>query len=607
MKRSLKITRSFSCAADRLALAVFSGLGSDFALGCFGDFLRGDHQKYLDRTLDISTYGNWRDFYVDYIAVSLMSKFPNLNIEVDRDAVALEKFLQSERCCAETNSRLRLLYKAPLTNRALLVHVLELARVKIDAVLGEFSWDDAARHFSFGPGATIGLTSSEGDSWYKFGFEKPTTTRLCSGLSRCVITHFHRWRTHLTQISGREFDEDSLEFVIGNRITTVPKNAKTNRVIAIEPLLNMFIQKGIGSLLRLRLKRIGINLDSQEPNQLLAQAGSQDGSLATLDLSSASDSVSLGLVDLLLPPEWVSAIKLCRSSNGVLPDGSVINYHKVSSMGNGYTFELESLIFWALTSSVVSFRKERDSRIAVYGDDIIVPRDCYDDLVTVLNYCGFTTNSKKSFSNGPFRESCGKHFFLGREVTPIYVTKPIDTVERVFWFCNSMKRLGSRFLGLGYGIASQFQDAFTEGLTLLPPYLQKPTVPFNWGDNAIAGDFDEVRPGVDPFTGQYRVHYLRRLYKEKVLGGYPMLLKSLHGLEARSEFLRGSNAGSLDWVQRFERYCVLKSRWKPATASIALESMDAWKIPTQTFKLVPVKGLVTQWVGLGPWVEVQSD
>jgi hypothetical protein len=532
-----------------------------------------------------------------------MSKFPNLDVDVDRDAVAIEKFLQSERCCAETNSRLRLLYRSPLTSRDLLVHVIELARVKIEAVLGEFSWDDAARHFSFGPGATIGLTSSEGDSWYKFGYEKPTTTRLCLDLSRCVIAHLHRWKTHLSQISGGEPGEASIEVVIGNQITTVPKNAKTNRVIAIEPLLNMFIQKGIGKLLRLRLKRVGINLDTQELNQLLAQAGSKDGSLATLDLSSASDSVSIGLVDLLLPPEWATAIKLCRSSNGVLPDGSVINYHKVSSMGNGYTFELESLIFWALASSVVSFRRERDSRIAVYGDDIIVPSSCYGDLVTVLNYCGFTTNSKKSFASGPFRESCGKHFFLGREVTPVYITKSVDSVERVFWFCNAMKRLGSRYLGVGFGVAAQFRDAYSEGLTLLPSFLRKPTVPFNWGDNALAGDFDEVCPGTDRETGQYRVRYLRRLYKKRLVGGYPMLLKSLLGLEARSEFLRGTNPGSLEWIQRFERYCLLKSRWLPATASIALGKKGRAEIPTQVYTLAPVKGQTTQWDGLGPWVE----
>lgn len=142
---------------------------------------------------------------------------------------------------------------------------------------------------------------------------------------------------------------------MGNKVTTVPKNSKTDRVIAIEPLMNMYVQKGIGGAIRHSLRSVGINLNDQTSNQRLAREGSLQGKLATVDLSSASDSVSLLLVEELLPPDWVAAIKLCRSPCGVLPDGSVINYQKVSSMGNGFTFELESLIFWAACSSVCQY------------------------------------------------------------------------------------------------------------------------------------------------------------------------------------------------------------------------------------------------------------
>jgi hypothetical protein len=91
------------------------------------------------------------------------------------------------------------------------------------------------------------------------------------------------------------------------------------------------------------------------------------------------------------------------------------HYHKFSSMGNGCTFGLESLIFAAAARAVGS----RD--FCVYGDDIIIETELYEPLVTLLSALGFTTNSEKSFNQGPFRESCGVDAYLGTDITPFYV------------------------------------------------------------------------------------------------------------------------------------------------------------------------------------------
>ena len=196
-------------------------------------------------------------------------------------------------------------------------------------------------------------------------------TGECAALGEALFSVYPQWRKAIVP----EFPEGSPEYDIvpGNSITTVPKSSKTDRVIAIEPLLNMFVQKGIGGMIRRRLKRVGIDLDSQKRNQELAKLGSLSKTLATIDLSSASDTISLGLVEWLVPADWVLAMKICRSPIGTLPSGERIRYQKISSRGNGFTFELESMIFYALTRAVAESMDESVRDIAVFGDDIIAP------------------------------------------------------------------------------------------------------------------------------------------------------------------------------------------------------------------------------------------
>jgi len=161
-----------------------------------------------------------------------------------------------------------------------------------------------------------------------------------------------------------------------------------------------------------------VNLDFQGLNQALAIYGSHSGKYATIDLASASDTVSKEVVQALLPEPWLTILAAMRSPDYRL-DGEWHCYAKWSSMGNGYTFELESLLFWALCSSI-------DEDVAVYGDDLIVPTQSFESIVRVLEVCGFTVNTEKSFSSGPFRESCGQDAFHGVSVTPIYWKEPLD-------------------------------------------------------------------------------------------------------------------------------------------------------------------------------------
>ena len=200
---------------------------------------------------------------------------------------------------------------------------------------------------------------------------------------------------------------------------TVPKNAQIDRVACKEPEVNMWLQRALGLRLRKQLQAVGIDLTDQSRNQGLARDARKRG-LSTLDLSSASDTISRELVRRLLPPEWYAVLDDVRVKSTVLPDGSVHTLNMFSSMGNGFTFELESLIFWALVRAVAYLTRTRGT-ISVFGDDIICPTAIARLVIQTFAYCGFTVNAQKSMIKGHYRESCGAHWYGTRDIKPVYI------------------------------------------------------------------------------------------------------------------------------------------------------------------------------------------
>lgn len=178
-------------------------------------------------------------------------------------------------------------------------------------------------------------------------------------------------------------------------------------------------------MIRRRLKLKGVDLDDNSINKHYARIGSRTGSLATIDLSNASDNIHLGLVKALLPERWYRYIWYTRSPVMELLDGSSMDLNKVSTMGNGFTFELESLIFWALARGVLKALRIRDTRLAVYGDDIVIHHEAFNGLTQVLEELGMVVNTDKSFRSGPYRESCGGYYYLGADLQPFHVRKPV--------------------------------------------------------------------------------------------------------------------------------------------------------------------------------------
>lgn len=467
----------------------------------------------------LSRFPDVTDFRREYLASEMMSKYPGLDIGVDREEVALTAFAASERACLDSNIRLQWACKEYGVDA-----VMSTARRLLHSLLGEFDLDEMSSMMSFTSGASTRLKRRDSLPPMKYSAGKKLhVTPLCLPYALAAIRSSHSWSELLVSQHGSI--ANCLEVVKGNRITTVPKNAKTDRIIAIEPDMNMYVQKGIGGMIRRRLRNVGVNLNSQTKNQDYARVGSLDGTLATIDLKAASDSISTELVRYLVPHDWYRHIMATRSWRGTLPDGTSVSYEKVSSMGNGYTFELESALFWALTRASILCSGCQDHRLAIFGDDIVCNTGVVELLVRVLNYAGFQTNQSKSFWQGPFRESCGKHFVSGVDVTPFYVRRPIDSVPRLYWICNQFRRWATAPLGFG----SQSSFELWRSIRNHIPKRWQFVIPDGIGDVGILGTLSECPPNrrrrlVGLIPEEYRIEP----------GAFLMYIYTLDSLRRRS-------------------------------------------------------------------------
>jgi len=312
------------------------------------------------------------------------------------------------------------------------------AQRKVDRILGPVNIKAISELCRFGNGATFDLRRG---STHAEKYRRPSITFDAIPVA-CQILSGDRY------IGSLVGPLRSLKIVDSNRMVMVPKSAKTNRPIAAEPTLNSYIQQGIGRYIRSRLLRSCVDLNDQTINQDLASKALVDG-LSTIDLSSASDTLCTNLVKLLLPREWYELLYSVRSPKTQY-EGRKYLLSKFSSMGNAYTFELESLIFYALCTAV------SENSVSVYGDDIVVSHQDDAPVRKILSWAGFDVNHDKSFGEGSrFFESCGKHYFDGVEVTPCYqkdvCTRPHDYV----CFHNRLVRAGIRLnLRLEFGAAA---------------------------------------------------------------------------------------------------------------------------------------------------------
>lgn len=517
-----------------IALNILESLDHPIALSVAIKLRYGDFKGVVESEINPSDFNDVKDFRAAHQAVKLLSKYPYLNTGIDRPGVALRSFYDAERVCSETNNRFRSMREGrgkPLDPAV--QAVITMAQRKISHILGDADINSVSEQFGWGPGASIGVRGQHTSAYNKFSGPLDVT-RNCLAMGTAVLNSSPSWANAVCKTG--EFPsvpvralKSVFKTVTGSEIIFVPKNAKTDRIIAVEPSMNGFIQKGFGRFIRKRLReRAGIDLNNQSINQSLAQYGSITNRLATIDMSMASDTIAKELVRELLSDEWFELLSTCRCEQGTVKGTDVtVWFQKFSSMGNAFTFELESLIFYALSQACVDQLREGQgdgvsNTVSVYGDDLIVPSYSADLLLRVLDFCGFTVNVKKSYFDGAFRESCGKDYFLGTDVRPFFIKERIDNVEALYRVANNIRRTAHRDQAW-LGCSGLYYDSWLLVVSSVPR-------PFRYfvsegvGDVGLIGNFDEALPTVprDGWEG-YRFRSLIRVplnvkYKEEAFG-----------------------------------------------------------------------------------------
>lgn len=397
------------------------------------------------------------------VLCSFLKKYPFSAKEspYDTRAVAVGKWRAAESQCGETNSRL-----SQCMATGMLPEWVPHAQSFIQSVIGDLEPADIMKMLSAGhhsSGTSLDTPFEASSPYFKYSLENPSVTPNARVYMKAAMSLNNKWLSSLSAQQGdtycsvnrahyeSEVCDAALRFQEHERISFVEKDARSMRPIGIGNSCNMYLQLGVKHLMQKRLRKAGFDLTNQQHNRDLAYTASIEGMLGlsrpdlleeqrvTVDLASASDTVSRGICTLLLPHKWNAFLLDLRHPSGQLDD-EIIVYNKMSAMGNGFTFPLETLIFASILYGVYAtngFEWNTDD-IAVYGDDIICHKKAIPDLFSALDWSGFSINKEKSFTEGCFKESCGADFFQGINVRPIYLKRRIRSAKDAYHVANNL-------------------------------------------------------------------------------------------------------------------------------------------------------------------------
>jgi hypothetical protein len=300
-----------------------------------------------------------------------------------------------------------------------------------------------------GPGSAVG---SRGQSLYAklFASELHTTNEELYHSYSSWVKWYPEWN------SGeilRTIHYGAPLLVNGSRMTFVPKTSDVSRLICVEPSLNIYAQQGLAAILNSRLFELYRHDPARQPdyNREFAWMMSLGGEFCTLDLESASDSMSVFFLMDVLPPYVFQTLMELRSPNVLIPGIGWRQLSMISTMGNGFTFALQTIIFSCIVRAayrVYNVEIRDNTRYGpgnwgVFGDDIVIERRAVRGVLRLLELSNFLVNHSKSFYEGPFGESCGCDFFRGHNVRGVYI-KSLSSQQDITVAINLLNEWSAR-------------------------------------------------------------------------------------------------------------------------------------------------------------------
>ena len=431
-----------------------------------------------------SDYNCAEAYLYDAQCVAFFSKREDLNAGIDTKQAAEQAWFEAEHRCAATNAFLLRVENGPHDRITLRFRdFLSKVKKRMSWWLGPLPNNLLGK---FGPGVTLCCRGNLSTVPDKMTVIPSTTPRMLDYLHWWVESSWARALDARGLLyRGGQLNVDIQRFAVWS---SVPKKATTDRSIEIGASLNVYHQLFVGKTMKRRFQARGWDLRfSPDLHKRVACAASISGDFATIDLKQASDSVSKVLVKLCSPAPWYQLWSDLRSPAIQMPDGRVIYLEKFSGMGNGFTFELESVLFMAICQVVLEdlgLPYQANSDVYVFGDDLIVPTSAARPVMNALRCLGFEINEDKTFIDGPFRESCGGDFFGGVAVRPFFPKEDPHEPQQYIAFANGLRRVANSHVD-GFSGRPDFLRPWLRVLDAIPSDIRRCRGPEELGDIVI--------------------------------------------------------------------------------------------------------------------------
>lgn len=362
----------------------------------------------------------------------------------------------------------------------------------------------------------------------------------------------------------------------------VPKNSEKYRIIAEENSQRQFRMSAMRlSLIAASSGKCNIDFSAQEKNQVACYLGAvKAANYATIDLSHASDSITMSHIYTMLPERVAKDVDALRSTSFKVCDKVRTSYIALTS-GTNITFPIETYLFWGIAVAATKYVKSvcKGSYVdpIVYGDDILCDTAVYDTLCDWLALLHFEVNTSKSFCTTSYRESCGVEMWSDEEVDICYYPrKPISkSPNSVAALCQLQHRMYpyykvQRFLCVTVrciipDMTSHLPLTDCEDLWEPVPYYRKWKCPLakgaelydeSWAEREGHYALSRLRPAKNQHVSLRSTTDLDMYYYVQYLREGPMFadpLSELLGVStSRVDYWRDSNAPDMIWKLQME-------------------------------------------------------
>lgn len=230
-------------------------------------------------------------------------------------------------------------------------------------------------------------------------------------------------------------------------VAAVPKSYKAYRIIAPEHPYYAAEKQRVKDAIRASIKRTKYGKlydpERQDINRENAFIGALTGKYATIDLTSASDSIADSFAYNIMPYDLMCVLYPFHCDY-VIVDGIWCKKRMFATSGDPVCFDFEAMTFLAIALTVSEIASaltgERYELPTVYGDDIVVDSRLFESVMDVLSILRFIPNMSKSFGTGGYRESCGVEYYYGYDVSTNYwprsvVSDPIADYQSLESLC----------------------------------------------------------------------------------------------------------------------------------------------------------------------------